>query len=400
MADLDAFRQQTGEWLDENAPDALRGHVFASEGDGNWGGRRATFDPPEMGVWLERMAGRGWTAPTWPAEYGGGGLSNAEAKVLREELAARKLPPPLIGFGLEMIGPTLLRYGTEEQKRQHLPGIIQGKIRGCQGYSEPDAGSDLASLQMKAVRDGDDFVVTGTKVWTSYGDLSDWIFALVRTDPTAKKQEGITFILIDLDAPGVSLWPIKLISGKSPFCETRFDEVRVPAANVLGEINGGWTVAKALLGFERNMIADTFGASRKKTGRKGSRLAAMARRYGLEENGRVEPVTRDEIARIEMNERAFHLTVQRSRDAARAGHQPGPESSLFKVYATELNKDRFELMVGLAGPQGLGWEGPGFEDEELDLTRQWLRSRGNSIEGGTSEIQLNIIAKRVLGLPD
>jgi alkylation response protein AidB-like acyl-CoA dehydrogenase len=400
MADLDAFRQQTGEWLDENAPDALRGHVFASEGDGNWGGRRATFDPPEMGVWLERMAGRGWTAPTWPAEYGGGGLSNAEAKVLREELAARKLPPPLIGFGLEMIGPTLLRYGTEEQKRQHLPGIIQGKIRWCQGYSEPDAGSDLASLQMKAVRDGDDFVVTGTKVWTSYGDLSDWIFALVRTDPTAKKQEGITFILIDLDAPGVSLWPIKLISGKSPFCETRFDEVRVPAANVLGEINGGWTVAKALLGFERNMIADTFGASRKKTGRKGSRLAAMARRYGLEENGRVEPVTRDEIARIEMNERAFHLTVQRSRDAARAGHQPGPESSLFKVYATELNKDRFELMVGLAGPQGLGWEGPGFEDEELDLTRQWLRSRGNSIEGGTSEIQLNIIAKRVLGLPD
>jgi alkylation response protein AidB-like acyl-CoA dehydrogenase len=400
MADLDAFRQQTGEWLDENAPDALRGHVFASEGDGNWGGRRATFDPPEMGVWLERMAGRGWTAPTWPAEYGGGGLSNAEAKVLREELAARKLPPPLIGFGLEMIGPTLLRYGTEEQKRQHLPGIIQGKIRWCQGYSEPDAGSELASLQMKAVREGDDFVVTGTKVWTSYGDLSDWIFALVRTDPTAKKQEGITFILIDLDAPGVSLWPIKLISGKSPFCETRFDEVRVPAANVLGEINGGWTVAKALLGFERNMIADTFGASRKKTGRKGSRLAAMARRYGLEENGRVEPVTRDEIARIEMNERAFHLTVQRSRDAARAGHQPGPESSLFKVYATELNKDRFELMVGLAGPQGLGWEGPGFEDEELDLTRQWLRSRGNSIEGGTSEIQLNIIAKRVLGLPD
>lgn len=400
MADLDAFRQQTGEWLDENAPDALRGHVFASEGDGNWGGRRATFDPPEMGVWLERMAGRGWTAPTWPAEYGGGGLSNAEAKVLREELAARKLPPALIGFGLEMIGPTLLRYGTEEQKRQHLPGIIQGKIRWCQGYSEPDAGSDLASLQMKAVRDGDDFVVTGTKVWTSYGDLSDWIFALVRTDPTAKKQEGITFILIDLEASGVSLWPIKLISGKSPFCETRFDEVRVPAANVLGEINGGWTVAKALLGFERNMIADTFGASRKKTGRKGSRLAAMARRYGLEENGRVEPVTRDEIARIEMNERAFHLTVQRSRDAVRAGHQPGPESSLFKVYATELNMDRFELMVGLAGPQGLGWEGPGFEDEELDLTRQWLRSRGNSIEGGTSEIQLNIIAKRVLGLPD
>jgi alkylation response protein AidB-like acyl-CoA dehydrogenase len=299
-----------------------------------------------------------------------------------------------------MIGPTLLRYGTEEQKRQHLPAIVQGKIRWCQGYSEPDSGSDLASLQTKAVRDGDHYVITGTKVWTSYGDLSDWIFALVRTDPSAKKQEGITFILIDLDSPGVSVRPIKLISGKSPFCETRFDEVRVPATNVLGEVNGGWTVAKALLGYERNMIADTFGASRKKSGKRGSRLAAMARRYGLAENGRVEPVTRDRIAQLEMDERAFHLTVQRSRDAARAGNQPGPESSLVKVYATELNKDRYELMVGLAGPQGLGWEGPGFEDDELDLTRQWLRSRGNSIEGGTSEIQLNIIAKRVLGLPD
>jgi len=400
MADLDAFRREARQWLEENAPAALRGHSFGSEGDGNWGGRRATFDPPEMEIWLERMAGRGWTAPTWPAEYGGGGLSGEEAKALRAEMAALELPPPLIGFGLEMIGPTLLRYGTEEQKRQHLPGIIQGKVRWCQGYSEPDAGSDLASLQMKAVRDGDDFLISGTKVWTSYGDLSDWIFALVRTDPAAKKQEGITFILIDMESPGVSVWPIKLISGKSPFCETRFDEVRVPAANVLGEINGGWSVAKALLGYERNMIADTFGSGRKKTGRKGSRLAAMARRYGLAENGRVDPVTRDQIAAVEMDERAFHLTVQRSRDAARAGHQPGPESSLFKVYATELNKDRYELMVGLAGPQGLGWEGPGFEDDELELTRQWLRSRGNSIEGGTSEVQLNIIAKRVLGLPD
>jgi len=400
MADLDAFGTEARRWLEQNAPAALRGHSFASEGDGNWGGRRSQFDPPEMKDWLERMAERGWTAPTWPAEYGGGGLSSAEAKVLRQLLAELQLPPPLIGFGLEMIGPTLLRYGSEEQKRRFLPDIVHGRIRWCQGYSEPDAGSDLAALQTRAVRDGDEYVVNGSKVWTSYGDLSDWIFALVRTDPSAKKQEGITFLLMDLESPGVSVRPIKLISGKSPFCETRFDDVRVPVANVLGEVNGGWTVAKALLGYERNMIADTFGASRKKSGRRGSRLAAMARRYGLAEDGRVEPVARDRIARLEMDERAFHLTVQRSRDAARAGHQPGPESSLFKIFATELNKDRFELMVGLAGPQGLGWEGPGFDDEELELTRQWLRSRGNSIEGGTSEIQLNIIAKRVLGLPD
>jgi alkylation response protein AidB-like acyl-CoA dehydrogenase len=239
-------------------------------------------------------------------------------------------------------------------------------------------------------------------VWTSYGDLSDWIFALVRTNPSAKKQDGITFLLIDMASPGVSLRPIKLISGKSPFCETRFESVRVPVSNVLGEIDGGWGVAKALLGFERNMIADTFGASRAPAGeRRGSRLAGLARQHGLGGEGELsDPVLRDEIARNEMDERAFALTVQRSRDAAKAGHQPGPESSLFKLYGTELNKRRLELMVRLAGPEGLGWEGPGYRDEDLELTRQWLRSRGNSIEGGTSEVQLNIIAKRVLGLPD
>jgi alkylation response protein AidB-like acyl-CoA dehydrogenase len=400
--DLEAFRAEARRWLEENAPQAVRGISVSAEGGGNWGGKRATYDPPEMKTWLEVMGAKGWTAPTWPTEYGGGGLSGAQAKVLAEEMKALQLPPPLVGFGLEMIGPTILRYGTEEQKQQHLPKIVRGEIRWCQGYSEPDSGSDLASLQTRAVRDGDEYVVNGTKVWTSYGDLSDWIFALVRTDPKAKKQEGITFLLIDMESPGVSVRPIQLISGKSPFCETRFDDVRVPVSNVLSEENAGWTVAKALLGFERNMIADAFGGSQgaKKKERPGSRLANLARDYGLADGERLEPVIRDEIAQIEMDERAFHLTVQRSRDAARAGHQPGPESSLFKVYATELNKDRSELMVRLAGPQGLGWEGPGYTDEEIARTRAWLRSRGNSIEGGTSEIQLNIIAKRVLGLPD
>jgi alkylation response protein AidB-like acyl-CoA dehydrogenase len=402
MAELDDFRAEVAAWLDENAPPALRGLEINPEGGGNWGGRRAVYDPPEMKSWLERCAAKGWTAPTWPVEYGGGGLSAAQAKVLSEELKARKLPPPLTGFGLTMIGPTLLRFGTEEQKREHVPAIVRGEIRWCQGYSEPDAGSDLASLQTRAVRDGDDFIVSGTKVWTSYGDLSDWIFALVRTAPEARKQEGISFLLVDMDTPGVSVRPIKLISGKSPFCETRFDEVRVPVKNVLGAIDGGWTVAKALLGHERNMIADVFGAmggARRK--RPGSQLAGLAREYTGSDGERLaDPVLRDQIARCEMDTRAFTLTVQRARDAAKAGHEPGAESSIFKVHATELNKRRFELMVEIAGPQGLGWEGPGFEDDELAVTRQWLRSRGNSIEGGTSEIQLNIIAKRVLGLPD
>jgi alkylation response protein AidB-like acyl-CoA dehydrogenase len=206
-----------------------------------------------------------------------------------------------------------------------------------------------------------------------------------------------------MQSPGVSVRPIRLISGKSPFCETRFENVRVPLRNVVGALDGGWTVAKALLGHERNMIADVFGAAQGRKPRvEGSALANLAREYlgGVHGERLADPLLRDEIARCEMDERAFAATVQRARDAARAGHQPGAESSLFKVYATELNKRRTELSVRIAGLQGLGWEGAGFSDEELLRTRQWLRARGNSIEGGTSEIQLNIIAKRVLGLPD
>ncbi len=402
MSDLDAFRTETRAWLEANAPKSLFNMPF-SELDGTWGGKRAKFSHPDLKPWLEVMGEKGWTAPTWPREYGGGGLSKDEAKVLAQEMSALRLPPPLIGFGLTMIGPTLLQYGTEEQKKEHLPKICRGEIRWCQGYSEPGAGSDLASLQTKAVRDGDDFILNGTKVWTSYADEADWIFCLVRTDPKAKKQEGITFILVDMESPGVSVSPILLISGKSPFCETHLENVRVPVRNVISEINGGWTVAKALLGHERTMIAGTFGGGGQGgKARKRSAIVDMAAQYlGETEDGRIaDPLLRDEIAQQEMDTRAFGLTVQRNSDNARAGHLPGPESSMFKIYGTEINQRRMELMVRIAGPQALGWEGPGFDDGELALTRDWLRSRGNSIEGGTSEVQLNIIAKRVLGLPD
>ena len=399
MANLDSFRSETASWLEAHCPASLVGRGDNAL-EGVWGGRKWKWADPDRKRWLETMAERGWTAPAWPQEYGGGGLSPAEAKVLSQEMRARRIPQPLIGFGLTMIGPTLLQFGNEEQKRQHLPQICRGEIRWCQGYSEPDAGSDLASLQTRAERDGDHFVVTGTKVWTSYADEADWIFALVRSDPDApKKQDGITFLLMDMDDPGVTVSPILLISGSSPFCETHFQDVRVPVKNVIGTIGGGWTVAKALLGHERSMIADAFGAT--SGGGKRMSLPDLARRYAGEEQGRVaDPLLRDRVAQCEMDTRAFLLTVQRSRDAARAGQQPGAETSFFKVYGTELNKDRNELMVEVLGPQSLGWEGPGFDDDELKLTREWLRSRGNSIEGGTSEIQLNIIAKRVLGLPD
>ncbi len=403
MPDLEPFRQATRSWLEANAPKSVLG-VGGSELEGSWGGRKAVYSNPDMKVWLDVMAEKGWTAPSWPTRYAGGGLDNEEAKILRQEMKSLKLPPPLIGFGLTMIGPTLLRFGNEEQKLEHLPKICRGEIRWCQGYSEPGSGSDLASLQTRAVRDGDEFVISGTKVWTSYAEQADWIFALVRTDPDApKKQEGITFILIDMDDPGVSVTPILLISGKSPFCETHFTNVRVPVKNVIHEIGAGWTVAKALLGHERTMIADAFGATSPKPRKDSKRsfLSALAIEHLGQTQGRTaDPVVRDEVASIEMDGRAFGLTVQRTKDAARAGHQPGSESSMFKIYGTELNQKRYALMVRILGPQALGWEGPGFEEDELDMTREWLRSRGNSIEGGTSEVQLNIISKHVLGLPD
>ncbi|MEB2346483.1 MAG: acyl-CoA dehydrogenase family protein [Deltaproteobacteria bacterium] len=404
MADPETFRTELRAWLEQHAPASLAGSG-GGELEGIWGGRKAVWSNPDAKRWLDACAERGFTAPEWPRPYGGGGLSREEAKVLRQELAQRRMPPPLIGFGLTMIGPVLLQFGTEAQKREHLPKICRGEIRWCQGYSEPGAGSDLAGLQTRAVLvtggpEGDHYLVNGQKVWTSYADQADWMFCLVRTDPEARKQEGITFLLFDMESPGVSVKPIALISGSSPFCETFLSDVRVPVANVVGKVNGGWTVAKALLAHERTMIADAFGGA--SGGGRTRGLAARAREaVGVAADGALADASlRHRIAQAEMDTRAFVLTTQRARDAARAGHAPGPESSMFKIYGTELNQRRMELQVSIAGPQALGWEGPGFDEAELDLTRQWLRSRGNTIEGGTSEIQLNIIAKRVLGLPD
>ncbi len=395
MPGLEQFRTETRQWLQENAPQGVRGLALAL-GEGNWGGRKATYPNPDMKRWLEVMVSRGWTAPEWPKQYSGGGLSKAEAKILREELTALRLPEPLSGFGLTMIGPTLLQYGTEEQRLEHLPKIVRGEIRWCQGYSEPGSGSDLASLQTKAVLHGDQYVVNGQKVWTSYANYADWMFMLVRTDPDAPKHLGITFMLVDMDTPGVETRPIKLISGSSPFCETFLTDVAVPVKNVISKVNDGWTVAKALLNHERSMIASAFGA-----GAKRRTMADWAREYVESDGDRLaDAALRQRIVQFEMDVLAFKLTSDRTRDAAKAGRPPGPESSMFKIYGTELNQRRQELLLSIAGPQALGWEGEGFNHRELTLTRDWLRSRGNTIEGGTSEVQLNIIAKRVLGLPD
>jgi alkylation response protein AidB-like acyl-CoA dehydrogenase len=398
VAQLEEFREETRRWLEENCPPSMRKPVRGDD-EVVWGGRRAVYKDPDSRVWLERMAERGWTAPTWPKEYGGGGLSKDEARILQAEMRQLGCRQPLMSFGVSMLGPVILEFGNEEQKKEHIPKIVRGEIRWCQGYSEPNAGSDLAALQMRAERQGDEYVLNGQKVWTSYADSSDWIFCLVRMDPELPKREGIGFLLIDMEAPGISIKPIELISGKSPFCEVFFQDARAPAKNLVGKPTQGWTIAKRLLQHERAMISQ-MGTGGTLGGRRAN-VVDLARRYLECEKGTLpDPILRDRITQVEMDAMCFGLTVRRSADSAKAGRGPGAESSMFKLYGTELNKRRRELMVGVAGTQALGWEGEGFTPDELQLTREWLRSRGNSIEGGTSEIQLNIIAKRVLGLPD
>jgi len=395
---LTQFREETRTWLEENCPASMRTPMHPDEGV--WGGRKETYPNPDSKVWLDRMGAKGWTCPLWPKEYGGGGLSREENNVLQQELFNISARPVLTSFGISMLGPVLLEYGTEDQKLEHIPKIIRGEIRWCQGYSEPNAGSDLASLQTKAVLDGDDYIINGSKIWTSYADLSDWIFCLVRTDPDVPKHNGISFILFDIEDPGVTTTPIKLISGTSPFCETFFDNVRAPRRNLIGNLNDGWSIAKRLLQHERTMISG-MGLGGGGGGGAQSSIEGIAKQYRGEKDGRIaDSALRDGIALHKMDGEIFGLTVRRSGEEAKAGSGPSATSSMFKYYGTEHNKKRFEVMLEAMGSQSLGWEGEGFDPRELSTAREWLRSKGNSIEGGTSEVQLNIIAKRVLGLPD
>ena len=389
MTDLDAFRQETREWLEANCPLGMR----TSMGDDQcWGGRTFQCSRDGQRIWLERMAALGWTAPDWPREYGGGGLSQAEHKILREEMARIQARPPLSSFGVWMIGPAILKFGSEELKRQHLPPIVRGEIRWCQGYSEPGAGSDLAGLQARAEDSGDHFIVNGQKIWTSYADQADWMFCLVRTDPDARKQLGISLVLFDMTTPGVSTRPIKLISGNSPFCETFLDDVRVEKDQVVGEINNGWTIAKYLLTHEREMIS---GMGRTSAGQRTLPEFAVDA-VGLDNGRLADGLLRAEVARWALDAKAFELTAERVRDEAKAGQGVGHTSAMLKYYGTELNKRRQELMIALRGSDALVWEGEA--SLEGALPRIWLRSKGNSIEGGTSEIQLNVIARNILAL--
>jgi len=392
VTDSNSFRQETRDWLETHCPQSMR-HPYRNEADACWGGRNCKFQSEEQKNWLENMASRGWTVPAWPVEYGGGGLTSEQAKILKQELARIGARPPLESFGISMLGPALLKFGSEDLKLQHLPRIARGEIRWAQGYSEPNAGSDLASLQTRADDMGDHFIVNGSKIWTSYGDLADWMFCLVRTDFTARKHAGISFVLFDMASEGVSARPIKLISGKSPFTETFLENVRVEKNQVVGSINDGWTIAKYLLTHEREMIGGS-GLARS-DGVPVSRTAAAV--LGTDNGILSDTLLRAEIARYEMDERGLALSIERARDEVRAGVSLGATASMFKYYGTELNKRRYELLMSVSGQDALDWAGGAGHDGLLP--KAWLRSRANSIEGGTSEIQLNIIAKHLLGLP-
>lgn len=393
MSEATEFRAEVAAWLAENCPEGARGPGQIASGS-----TKITLEP-DVALWLERMAERGWTVPTWPTEYGGGGLSADQAKILYSEMSKINARSPLMGMGTSMIGPTLLEYGTEEQKQRHIPKIARGEVQWCQGYSEPNAGSDLASLKTRAEDNGDHYVINGQKIWTSGAATADWMFILVRTDFDAAKHDGISFMLLTMDQPGVTTKPIRLISGSSPFCETFLDDAIAQKEDLVGELNKGWTVGKRLLQFERSGIGGlTGGAS---IADPAKTLVKVAKNYIGEDNGLIaDDALRDKVLKLNMARKALNYTAQRVNEESKAG-TPGAATSIFKLVGAALQRDGADLKRDLMGFRGLGaHEEVGFTAEELKATEEFLHLRTTTIYGGSSEIQANIIAKRVLGLPE
>src|SRR5579862_249524 len=395
--ELEPFRVAVREWIEANFPASLRIGADAPADP-----EAASTPNADAELWRKRMGEKGWGTPTWPTEYGGGGLTPAQARMLASEMARIGAPNPIGGMGVGMFGPTLLEYGDEAQLRRHIPPIVKGELRWCQGFSEPGAGSDLASLQTRAEDKGDHWLVNGQKIWTSGAQFADWCYCLVRTDPKAKKHEGISFMMIDMKSPGVEVRPILLINGTSPFCETFFTDVKVPKENQWGPLNGGWTVGKRLLQFERDSISTGLGAGN--IGAAGAAMAVedYAKTYlGLGDDGRLADADyRRRLIEHKLENKAFQLTVRRAADEAKSNQGPSATSSIMKYAGAKIAQELTELIIEALGQNGLGWDGDGFDKEELASVRSWLRAKANSIEGGSSEINLNVVAKRVLGLPD
>jgi alkylation response protein AidB-like acyl-CoA dehydrogenase len=392
MSEVAEFRSDVSAWIAENCPQGAKGSGQLANGS-----TKIELEK-DVALWLERCAEKGYTAPTWPTEFGGGGLSAEQAKIFFEEMGKANARTPLTGMGMTMIGPTLLEYGTQAQKERHMPKIIRGELQWCQGYSEPNAGSDLAALNTRAEDKGDHYLLNGQKIWTSGAYTADWMFALVRTDFDAPKHDGISFVLLPMDQEGVTVKPIRLISGSSPFCETFLDNAVAAKEDLVGDLNKGWTVGKRLLQFERSGIGGLSGGARPSEA--GTSLSDIAKKYVGEESGRIsDPAVREKVTTLSMNRASFRLTAQRANAENKSG-TPGAATSIFKLYGAALQQDGAELKRELMGFQGLGVQGEGFTEHELTSVEEWLHTKATTIYGGSNEIQANIIAKRVLGLPE
>ena len=390
---LETFRLETRNWLADNCPPGARGPGEISNGS-----TKIDIKDSDTRVWIERMVEKGWTVPSWPKAYGGGGLSTDEVIVLLQEMKSISARPALSSFGTSMIGPTLLEYGTEEQKQRHLPRIARAEVEWCQGYSEPGSGSDLASLQTRAVLEGDQFIINGQKTWTSGAHNADWMFILVRTDKDAPKHEGISFMLLPMDQPGVDVRPIPLISGVSTFNDTFFDNAVAARNDLVGELNRGWTVGKRLLQHERSGMESLLAGS---TSKKDESLLGIAKEYlGVTDGKLAEPLTRDEIVTYQMNSESLQLTRKRVVEETQSGATPGPATSIFKVISSELEQKNYDLITKVRGSRGFGVDELEFSEQERAIVKQFFFTRAASIYSGSNEVQRNIIAKRVLGLPD
>ena len=395
MSDLNEFRAQVAQWLEANCPASMRTPIVAEEMV--WGSSRLSFGSEDQRLWFERCRERGWFAPGWPAELGGGGLSPKEVRVVEQEMARLGCRQPQYNLGVWMLGPVLLEVGTPEQQQEHLRPMMRGEQRWCQGFSEPNAGSDLASLKTAARLDesGEFYRINGSKIWTSDGNKADWMYALVRTDSSARKQEGISFVLIDMQDPGVTVKPIELISGHSHFCQVFFDDVKVPVRNVVGKVGEGWAVAKKLLQHERAAMSKFA-----EGGAPSHDALAVGRPYLYDADGALrEPALRERLAQVLMDAQAFALTSRRLKETMLARQDVSGLAAIMKLVQTEQEIAKYELLQQAMGLRGLGWAGDEFSSDEHAVCRAWLNSKTYGIGGGTSEVQLNIIAKRVLGLP-
>ena len=387
------FQEDVRDWIKSNFPSTLVGKDPTAAGYA----RELEHDHD---LWRQRLADKGWGAPTWPKQHGGADLSQGQERIINDELSAANAFNPIPGLalmGVTMVGPTILDYGTEEQKQKHLGPIARGEVKWCLGLSEPGAGSDLASLRTRAVDDGDNYVLNGSKVWTSGAHQSDWCGAVVRTDPDAKKRNGISFVMLPMDQAGVDPQPIKLISGVSAFCETFFNDAIAEKSDLLGDLNDGWSVVKRLLQHERQ---SQIGA--RTAGAKSERMQDVAKRYiGLNDDGKLNDIDlRQRLASHLMDRQAHALTLARIAAEARGKVEVSAAASILKNSATNVSQTRADLTLEIMGDKGLGWEGDAFDPNELETVRSWLFGMAASIAGGSFEIQYNIISKNILGLPE